>query len=132
MAEEADAILGVLEWAAQQERWEEVLRLGLAVEGALIQGGLWGSWAALGERGMQAARALGDKAAEAWHLHQSGTRALCLKDTSTAHAHLTEALRLREALGDWEGASVTQHNLEVLGFGGLEADHEREGNGPPT
>ena len=130
VAEEADAILGVMEWAAQEERWEGVLRLGLAVEGALIQGGLWGSWATLGERGLQAARALGDKAAEAWHLHQSGTRALCLEDTSTAHADLTEAFHLRESLGDWEGAAVSQHNLEVAGFGGPDGgDHEAESDG---
>lgn len=130
VAEEADAILGVLEWAKQEERWEDVLRLGVAAEAALIQGGLWGSWAALGERGLQAARALGDKAAEAWHLHQSGTRALCLEDTSTAQADLTEALHLRESLGDWEGAAVSQHNLEVVDFGGLDdGDHEAEGDG---
>jgi hypothetical protein len=40
---------------------------------------------------------------------------------------LTEALRLRESLGDWEGAAITRHNLNLLGgFGG---DRGPEGNG---
>jgi hypothetical protein len=65
----------------------------------------------------QAARELGDRAAEAWSLHQSGTRGLCLEDGSTAQTDLSEALRIRESLGDWAGAAVTRHNLEVF-FGG--------------
>ena len=62
-------------------------------EGAL--GGL-GRNAGMGARG---GAAVGDRAAEAWCLHQSGTRALCLEDTPTARADLTEALRLRD---HWE------------------------------
>ena len=66
------------------------------------------------EWALQAARALGNRAAEAWALHQLGTRALCLLDTATARAALTEALRLREALGDEIGAAVSRHNLQIL------------------
>ena len=129
VSEEADAILGILRWALQEERWHEALRLGQAVEGALALGGQWGAWAQVLSWELQAARALGDRTVEAWSLHQSGTRALCLEDTSTAHENLTEALHLRESLEDWEGAAVTRHNLELLGFGGPDGDREPEGDG---
>src|SRR5215213_9803826 len=125
--EEADAILGVLQRSAQEGRWAGTLRLGRVVEGSLAVRGHWGAWAESLERELEAARQLGDRAAEAWALHQSGTRALCLEDAPTARADLSEALRLREALGDEEGAAVTRHNLNVLGgFGG---DHGPDGNG---
>src|SRR5215211_7661513 len=125
--EEADAILGVVQGAAQNGRWEGVLRLGRATEGPLAVRGHWGAWAETLERELEAARQLGDRVAEAWALHQSGTRALCLEDTPTARRDLSEALRLRESLVDREGAAVTRHNLNLLGgFGG---DHGPEGNG---
>src|SRR5215203_38329 len=125
--QEADAILGVLQRSAQEGRWAGALRLGRVVEGPLAVRGHWGAWAETLERELEAARQLGDRAAEAWCLHQSGTRALCLEDTPTARVDLTEALRLRESLGDREGAAVTRHNLNLLGgFGG---DHGPEGNG---
>lgn len=125
--EEADAILGVLQQAAQEGRWEGTLRLGRVVEGPLAVSGHWGAWAETLERELEAARQLGNRAAEAWSLHQSGTRALCLEDAPTAHADLTEALRLRESLGDEEGAAVTRHNLNLLG--GYGGDHGPDGNG---
>src|SRR5215211_277558 len=125
--EEADAILGVLQRSAQEGRWAGALRLGRVVEGPLAVRGHWGAWAETLEQELEAARQLGDRAAEAWSLHQSGTRALCLEESATARADLTEALRLRESVGDWEGAAVTRHNLNLLGgFGG---DHGPEGNG---
>jgi hypothetical protein len=117
----------VVQGAAQNGRWEGVLRLGRAVEGPLAVRGHWGAWAETLEWELEAARQLGDRAAKAWSLHQSGTRALCLEDTPTARRDLSEALRLRESLGDREGAAVTRHNLNLLGgFGG---NNGPEGNG---
>src|SRR5829696_2939149 len=129
VAEEADAILGTLKWAQQEGRWGEALRLGRAVEGALALDGRWGAWAQVLSWELEAARELGDLAAEAWSLHQSGTRALCLEDTSSARTDLTQALEFRESLGDWDGAAVSRHNLELLGFGGPDGDSEPEGDG---
>ena len=114
LLEEADAILRTLEWAAGAGRWTEVLRLGRAVEGALTLCGRWSAWAQVLRWVLQAARALKDQAAEAWALHQGGTRALCLGDATTARAALTQALHLRKALDDRAGAAVTQHNLSLL------------------
>ena len=63
---------------------------------------------------LDAARALGDSAAEAIALHQLGTREICLGNTAAAVKLLGAALHLRTALGDAVGAQVTQHNLSLL------------------
>ncbi|HEX2041241.1 MAG TPA: hypothetical protein VHF24_01280, partial [Acidimicrobiales bacterium] len=49
---------------------------------------------------------------------QLGTRALCLGQEFEARSRLTEALRIRESLGDTRGAAVTRHNLGFLPGGG--------------
>jgi hypothetical protein len=114
LLEEAAAILRTLEWATGAARWKEVLRLGWAVEGALALGRRWGAWAQVLQWGLEAARAMGDRAAEAWTLHQLGSRALCLGDAAAARTSLSQALRMREAIGDRAGAAVTRHNLNLL------------------
>ena len=114
VAEAAEPILRVLKWAAADERWPEVLRLGRAVEGHLALACRWGAWEQVLRQVLQAAQELGDRAAEAWALHQLGTRALCLGDTRAARDALTKALRLRESLGDEAGAAITRSNLDVL------------------
>jgi DNA-binding IclR family transcriptional regulator len=114
LLEEADGIVQILAWAAGAGRWADVLRLGRAIQGALALGGRWATWAQMLRWTLQATQALGDQAAEAWALHQLGTRALCLGDGASARASLTQALQLREALGDRAGAAVTQHNLDLL------------------
>ncbi len=114
LLEEADAILEVLGWGVGMGRWAEVLRLGRAVEGALALGGRWGAWAQVLQWVLQATQALGNRAAEAWALHQLGSRALCLGRAEEARASLSQALRMREAIGDRAGAAVTRHNLNLL------------------
>lgn len=114
LSEEADAILQALEWAVRAGRWRGVLRLGRAVEGALALGRRWDAWEQVLQWMLQAAQALEDLAAQAWVLHQSGTRALCLGDALTARTFLVRALRVRESLGDRVGTIVTRHNLNVL------------------
>ncbi len=114
LLEDAEAIVQTLEWAAEARRWQEVLHLGGVLDSALTLGRRWGAWARVLQLRLQAARVLGSQAAEAWALHQLGTRALCLEDSVVARTSLTEALRLREALGDRVGAAVTRHNLNIL------------------
>jgi hypothetical protein len=111
---EVDPILHLHAWAAETGRWRDVLDLGRAVDGALVLSGRWGAWATVLDRSLRAAQLLGDRAAEAWSLHQLGTRALCLEDSSTARTLLSRALALRESLGDVEGAEATRHNLSLL------------------
>jgi hypothetical protein len=114
LLEEADAILQLLAWGVDTGRWADVIRLGQAVDGALALGRQWGAWAQVLQWVLQAARSLGDQTAQAWALHQSGTRALCLGEKRLARDALVKALRLREALGDQMGAAVTRHNLQFL------------------
>jgi hypothetical protein len=114
LLEEADAILHVLQWAAGAGHWRSVLRLGGALERALALGKRWSEWRQVLGCMHQAALALDDKAAEAWALHQLGTRSLCLGKQSAARAALNQALKLREALGDQAGAAITKHNLGLL------------------
>jgi hypothetical protein len=65
----------------------------------------------------------------AWTLHQLGTRALCLGETAVALDSLGEALRLREALRDRDGAAITRHNLSLI-YGPPPAPPDE--NPPPT
>ena len=111
---EADPMLRVLEWGAGAGRWEQVLRLGRAIEGPLALDRRWGAWAQVLQWILEASRALADQAAEGWALHQLGTRALCLGEFPAARTALTQALDVRQALGDQAGAAVTQHNLDIL------------------
>ncbi len=111
---ESEAIISVLGWGVEAERWADVIRLGRAVEGALALGKRWGAWVQVLRWILQAARALGDRAAEGWAMHQLGTRALCLGDKTAARESLVKALRIREGLGDEAGAAITRHNLGIL------------------
>lgn len=114
IAREWEAILAVLRWGVGVQRWSDVLRLSRAVEGALALSGLWGAWAQMLDLAYRAAQALNDRAAVAWLLHQQGTRDLCLGDRAAARAKLSDALGLRESLGDRVGAARTRHNLDLL------------------
>lgn len=114
LADEASPLWRMLTWGATAGRWADVLRLARAFEGALALRGRWSRWAQVIELARQAALALGDQAALAWTLHQIGSRALCLGDGATAQTSLTQALHMREALGDQLGAAVTRHNIGLL------------------
>lgn len=112
--EEQHTIFRALDWGMYAGRWDAILRLGGAIEGTLAISARWGAWEqALGWM-LTAARATGNQAAAAWALHQLGTRALCLGETAVAFNALDEALRLREFLGDLDGAAVTRHNLSLI------------------
>jgi outer membrane biosynthesis protein TonB len=80
----------------------------------LAAAGALGRWQRLLELGLRAARGVGDRAAEAWSLHQLGTRALLVGDRAHAEALLRQALSIRTAIGDGAGIRATQHNLGVL------------------
>ena len=112
---EAGALRHLLTWAARTGRHAEVLRLGRILDAALMLSGRWSAWEQVLEHVRDAAAAAGDRAAEAWALHQLGTRLLCLDDKSAARQLLNHALALRRSLGDREGAEVTRHNLGLLG-----------------
>jgi hypothetical protein len=114
LLQERDTILRVLEEAVGAGHWSIVLHLGRTVQGILALSGQWGAWDLVLKWMLLAARAMGDRAAEAFVLHQLGTRSLCLNEVANAQSYLTEALEIREVLNDQAGIEVTRHNLNFL------------------
>lgn len=100
--------------ATNTRRWGEALRLGQILEGALVAGLRWDAWAVVLEQSLIAAKAMNDQAAEAWALHEIGSRALCVGETRGARSALSEALKLRESLGDADAAAVTRQTFNFV------------------
>jgi len=111
--EEMDTLLAVLDRARRDQRGEDFLRLARLVEPALVLGRRWGAWRQLLDQELAVATTLGSREAEAWALHQLGTRALGEQETGTARRLLKDALKLRKSRGDREGAKLTRHNLRL-------------------
>jgi len=114
IADELGNLLGLLNWAAQQKRWEEVLAIAKALDPFLTLRGLWDAWKSILDHALQAARELGDRAAEAWALHQIGTWQIGQGDFSAAQKSLQQARDMRQSLGDETGTAFSQHNLDFL------------------
>jgi NB-ARC domain len=114
LLEESEALLRVQQYATDARRWGEALRLGQLLEGALVAGARWGAWALTLEHWLTAAKAIGDRSAEAWALHEIGVRAVCLGQTNLARSALSQALNLREALHDDAAASASRRNLSFV------------------
>jgi hypothetical protein len=112
--QEADTIGDLLRWSVWSGHWADALRLARAIERPLALGRRWDAWEQVLESALESARKIDDASSEAWALHQLGTRAACLGDVATALEQLSRALRIRRAIGDDEGAAVTQHNLDTL------------------
>ncbi|MGF1518682.1 MAG: choice-of-anchor D domain-containing protein, partial [Nodosilinea sp.] len=117
----ADALIEVINLAAQAEQWPIVLDLAARLDAPLYQIGQWGRWEQVLQLQLQAAEATGNQVAAALALHQLGSRALCWGDALTAHDYLQQALALRETMGDRQGADWTRHNLAIL-YGTLDLD----------
>lgn len=110
---ESDAIVSSVEQALAAQQPRQALRLIRASESALALAGSWGAWSQLLQHALTAARTLQDQPTEAWALHQLGTRAGCLGEKS-AGILLSEALNLRQKLGDEAGAALTRHNMTIF------------------
>ncbi|HET9587273.1 MAG TPA: AAA family ATPase, partial [Anaerolineales bacterium] len=68
--ESAEVLLYVVRKADEKARWPELIRLGRALEPYLILWKRWQAWAELLNLILKAAQTLGDRALEAWALHQ--------------------------------------------------------------
>ncbi|MBD2773760.1 hypothetical protein [Iningainema tapete] len=114
MTAEIDAIVQIIELGLKTNRWGDVLYLVEAVEGAIALSRRWGLWKQVLQWGLQAAQAKQDLCAEAWALHQLGTRALCLGENTDAINYLQTAIQIREFLNDSTGVSIGTHNVNLL------------------
>jgi Tol biopolymer transport system component len=114
LLDNGDAVRHIMDWATKAGRWEAVLRLAQAMDASFMLSGRWGAWHSVARNGLRAAHELGNRAAQAWALHQLGSRALCLGDTAAAQVDLADALNLWEEVGDQQSAEVTRRNLGEL------------------
>jgi hypothetical protein len=110
----ADALIRVQQYAIEEHRWGEALRLGRQLEPPLVLAGRWGAWDTVLDRCLTAAKAIGDRSVEAWVLHQRGTRSVYLGDADAARRALDQAARLRDDLGETAAAGVSRRNLSFI------------------
>jgi Putative Ig domain len=108
---ESAALLALLRWALANGRLTEAIALGRAIDGAFAAGRRFDAWRQLLELVVAAAGESSDRAAEAWAVHQLGTRALALGELAAGTELLRRALAMRRELADRAGASVTERNL---------------------
>ena len=114
VSDELGNILGFLQGAVSEGRWQDVIRLGKAVDPYLTLHGLWDAWEGVLNQVMQAAQTLQDLPVRAWVLHQLGTREIGVGSLKRAINLLLRALELRVSLGDRAGAAHTLHNLNLI------------------
>ncbi len=110
---EGAALLALLRWAVANGRLREAIELGRAIDSAFAVGRRFDAWRECLELVRSAAVESGDRAGEAWAVHQLGTRALALGDLGAGTVLLQRALALRRELDDRPGAAVTERNLAV-------------------
>jgi hypothetical protein len=109
-----DALHAVFTDCTIRGDWQAVLDIGAALDPAYAQSGRWDAWRDVLTPTLNAARALGNRAAEAKALHQLGTRELCLLSFGAAASLLAVALRIRRLIGDTAGAEATRHNISLI------------------
>ncbi|HTP10278.1 MAG TPA: hypothetical protein VMP08_18625 [Anaerolineae bacterium] len=112
-ANELGHVLGAIDYAAQTQQWSAAITLSRAIDRYVTLHGLWDTWGQIADRVLQSARAAGDRSAEAWALHQLGTRAIGSNKTQAIDL-LKQALSARQAIGETTAAAYTQHNLDIL------------------
>jgi len=93
---------------------QTALAISRALDPYLTLNGLWDLWGRSLGAALEAAKSLNNRPAEAWALHQMGTRLIGLGQKSQAALLLNQALKIREAIGDTAGAAFSRHNLGML------------------
>ncbi|MEW5830232.1 MAG: hypothetical protein AB1846_15160 [Chloroflexota bacterium] len=114
VAAELGNLLGLLDWAATRNRWQDIFALARGLDPFLTLRGLWTAWGAALDTVYFAATAAGDEAMESWALHQLGVYQIGKKDFTAARILLTRAHDLRLVINDETGAAYTRHNLDFL------------------
>jgi hypothetical protein len=112
--ESSGLLIHTLKSAGEQKKWREVIQLGRALEKFMVLFKRWQTWSDILNLILTAAKALNDSKIQAWALHQLGSRALFMGYASEAKTFLSQALNIRQAIGDKAGMAVTQHNINTL------------------
>jgi hypothetical protein len=95
LVEDAEAILGLSEWAAEHREWARLLELVKTLQACFGIAHRVQEWLTLLERGRSAARALGDERSEVWILQQLATASASAGDAPAAQRYLQEADNLQ-------------------------------------
>lgn len=115
LVEESSGLLvHTIRTAGERKQWDEVIQLGRALEKFIVLYKRWQAWSDILNLILTAAKALNDSKVTAWALHQLGSRALYLGYAGEAKTFLSQALNIRQAIGDKAGAAITQHNINTL------------------
>jgi len=104
----------LMDWTQQTQQWQQSIALAKHLDQPLSTSGQWARWQDVLDSCLQAAEQSGDGNAEAWALHQLGTRSLAVGDVAQADGWMVRSLWLREQLGDHAGAAITRHNLGFI------------------
>jgi hypothetical protein len=112
--ESSGLLIHTIRTAGERKQWREVIQLGRALEKFMVLYKRWQTWSDILNLILTAAKALNDSKVTAWALHQLGSRALYLGYASEAKTFLSQALNIRQAIGDKAGAVITQHNINTL------------------
>ena len=95
LADDAQAILGLSEWAAEHQQWTSLLEFVKTLQSCFAIANRIEEWLALLERGRGAARMLGDRQSEVWALQQMATAETRAGNVSAAHEYLRAADELQ-------------------------------------
>lgn len=109
-----EAMLHLIDWTQKTQQWQRSIELAKQLDQPLSTSGQWAQWERVLNQCLRAAEQSGNGHAEAWSLHQLGTRSLALGEATAADDWLARSLWLREQLGDTAGAAITRHNLGFI------------------
>lgn len=112
--ESSGLLIHTIKNAGERNKWREVIQLGRALEKFMVFYKRWQTWSDILNLILTAAKALNDSKIQAWALHQLGSRALYLGHANEAKTFLSQALNIRQAIGDKAGMAITQHNINTL------------------
>jgi hypothetical protein len=135
LLDDAEAVLGLSEWAAEMRQWKRLLELVKTLQSCFELARRVEQWLALLHHGLEAARALGDRQSELWMLQRLAAASASAGDPSAKRRYLREAeeLRRRHGLSPHDATSNEgMPNGQIDGgtsAGGRAADILRRGTG---
>jgi hypothetical protein len=95
LLDDAEAVLGLTEWAAERQQWKRLLELVKTLQACFDISDRIEEWLTLLDRALRAARALGDRQSEVWLLRQLAVASAGVGDPAAAQRYLREADKLQ-------------------------------------
>jgi hypothetical protein len=118
------AVFSLLNWANENQRWQEALELVKIAETGLALARRFDAWGHALEHALSASEHLDDTSAQAWALGRLGNRAALLGDRTAAKEYLRRAASLHASMGESAAAAMTRRNLDLVRPRGFHALRE--------